>query len=87
MSQDIKGPRFLAVLLLSLIILMAVTMWSLDLVAQQRTLAFLLSAELIAFAMFVYLYYGDTPKEVSRQWLFSGAVALVILVLLGVAVH
>jgi hypothetical protein len=61
-------------------------MWSLDLIAQQRTFAFLLSTELISFAMLVYLYYGETPKEISRRWLFSGALALAVVVLLGIAV-
>lgn len=86
MSQNLKGPGFIAALLLIFIIVVAVTMWSLDLIAQQRTFAFLLSAELIAFAMLVYLYYGETPKDISRRWLFSGAVALAVVVLLGIVV-
>ncbi len=86
MSQYLKGPGLIAVLLLIFIIVTAVTMWSLDLIAQQRTFAFLLSAELIAFAMLVYLYYGETPKEVSRRWLFAGSAALAVVVLLGVSV-
>jgi uncharacterized cupredoxin-like copper-binding protein len=86
MSQYLKGPGLISVLLLIFIIVTAVTMWTLDLIAQQRTFAFLLSAELIAFAMLVYLYYGETPKEISRRWLFSGAVALAVVVLLGVSV-
>jgi plastocyanin len=86
MSQYLKGPGLIAGLLLIFIIVVAVTMWTLDLIAQQRTFAFLLSAELIAFAMLVYLYYGENPKEISRRWLFSGAVALAVVVLLGVSV-
>jgi uncharacterized cupredoxin-like copper-binding protein len=86
MSQYLKGPGFIAALLLIFIIVVAVTMWTLDLIAQQRTFAFLLSAELIAFAMLVYLYYGETPKDISRRWLFSGALALAVVVLLGVSV-
>jgi plastocyanin len=85
MSQYMKGPGLIAVLLLIFVIVTAITMWSLDLIAQQRTFAFLLSAELIAFAMLVYLYYGETPREVSRRWLFLGAVALAMVVLLGVS--
>jgi len=67
-------------------IVTAVTMWSLDLIAQQRTFAFLLSAELIAFAMLVYLYYRETPQDISRKWLFSGAAAIAVVVLLAVSV-
>ena len=86
MSQYLKGSGFIAVLLLIFMIVTAVTMWSLDLIAQQRTFAFLLSAELIAFAMLVYLYYGETPQDISRKWLFLGAVALAVVVVLGVSV-
>jgi plastocyanin len=86
MSRYLKGPGFIAILLLIFMIVTAVTMWSLDLVAQQRTFAFLLSAELIAFAMLVYLYYAETPQDISRKWLFSGAIALAVVILLGVSV-
>jgi plastocyanin len=86
MSQYLKGPGLIAVLLLIFIIVAAVTMWTLDLIAQQRTFAFLLSAELIAFAMIVYLYYVETPKDISRRWLFGGAIALAVAVLLAASV-
>jgi uncharacterized cupredoxin-like copper-binding protein len=86
MSQYLKGPGFIAVLLLVFIIVTAVTMWTLDLIAQQRTFAFLLSAELIAFAMLVYLYYVETPKDISRRWLFGGVIALAVAVLLAASV-
>jgi plastocyanin len=86
MSQYLKGPGLIAVLLLIFIIVAAVTMWTLDLIAQQRTFAFLLSAELIAFAMIVYLYYVETPKDISRRWLFGGAIALAMAVLLAASV-
>lgn len=85
MSRYFKGAGFIAVLLVILMAVIAVTMWTLDLVAQQRTFSFLLSAELIAFAMVVYLYYGETTQEISRRWLFTGAVALAAVVILGVA--
>ena len=86
MSQYLKGPGFIAVLLLVFIVVTAITMWTLDLIAQQRTFAFLLSAELIAFAMMVYLYYVETPKDISRRWLFAGAIALAAVVLLAASV-
>jgi plastocyanin len=86
MSQYLKGSGFIAVLLLVFIVVTAVTMWTLDLIAQQRTFAFLLSAELIAFAMIVYLYYVETPKDISRRWLFAGAIALAVVVLLAASV-
>jgi plastocyanin len=86
MSQYLKGPGLIATLLVIFIVAIGVAMWTLDLVAQQRTFAFLLSAELVAFAMLVYLYYAETPRETSRRWLFTGSAALVAVILLSVAV-
>jgi len=86
MSQYLKGPGLIATLLVIFIVVIGVVMWSLDLVAQQRTFAFLLSAELVAFAMLVYLYYAETPREISRRWLATGSVALAVVILLAVAV-
>jgi uncharacterized cupredoxin-like copper-binding protein len=86
MSQHLKGSSLIATLLLIFIIVVAVAMWSLDLIVQQRTFAFLLSAELVAFAMLVYLYYQENPKELSKRWLFIGATGLAMLILLGAAV-
>ena len=86
MSQYLKGPGLIAALLLIFIIVAGVTMWTLDLIAEQRTFAFLLSAVLIAFAMLVYLYYGETPQDISRRWLFVGAIALAAVVLLAASV-
>jgi hypothetical protein len=85
MSQYLKGPGLIAVLLLIFIIVITAAMWSLDLIIQQRTFAFLLSAELIAFAMLVYLYYEESPKEISRRWLFAGSVALAVVILLAIS--
>jgi hypothetical protein len=86
MSQYLKGPGLIAVLLLLFIVVTGITIWSLDLFAQQRTFALLISAELIAFAMLVYLYYEENPKEINRRWLFAGSVALALVIFLGVSV-
>jgi uncharacterized cupredoxin-like copper-binding protein len=86
MSRYVKGPGLIATLLLVLIVVVAVAAWTLDLVAQQRTFAFLLAAELVAFTMMVYVYYVENVKELSRRWLFAGAMGLALLLLLGAAV-
>jgi plastocyanin len=86
MSRYLRGPNLIATLLFILSVVVAVAMWSLDLIAQQRTFAFLLSAELVAFAMMVYLYYEENPKELSKRWLFAGAASIALLMLLGGAV-
>jgi plastocyanin len=61
-------------------------MWSLDLIAEQRTFAFFLSAELLAFGMLVYLYYTETPRGITKRWLFAGSAAIAAVIILGVAV-
>jgi uncharacterized cupredoxin-like copper-binding protein len=86
MNRDVKGLSLFAPILLIVIIAIGFVMWSLNLVAQQRTFAFLLSAELIAFAMLVYLYYVENLKDVSKDWLAIGSASLIVLILLSVAV-
>ncbi len=81
-----KGPGLIASILLVFIVVIAIAMWSLDLVAQQRTFAFLLSAELVAFAMMVYFYYEEDPKEISKRWLSAGALSLAVLMVLSAVV-
>ncbi len=83
MSRYMKGPGLIAIFLLIFIVVVAVAAWSLNLVEQQRTFAFLLAAELVAFSMMVYLYYVENLKELSRKWLFAGAVSLALLLLLS----
>ncbi len=73
-------------MLLIFIVVIAVAIWSLDLVAQQRTFAFLVSAELVAFAMMVYLYYEENVKEIGKRWLWAGSVGIAVLVLLSALV-
>jgi uncharacterized cupredoxin-like copper-binding protein len=86
MSRYVKGPGLIATFLLVFIVVVAVAAWSLDLVAQQRTFALLLGAELVAFAMMVYLYYVENLKELSRGWLLAGAVGLALFLVLSAAV-
>ena len=60
--------------------------WVLDLVSQQRTFGFLISAEFVAFALLVYLYYEENPQDISKKLLLTGFAALGVLVLLAAAV-
>ena len=54
--------------------------------AQQRIFGFLMSAEFVAFALLVYLYYEENPQDISKKLLLSGFAALGVLVLLAAAV-
>jgi thiol:disulfide interchange protein len=77
--------RITAVFLLAFLVVVAVAIWLLNLITQQRTFGFLMSAELVAFAMLVYIFYAETPG-VNKRLLATGFVALGILVLLAAAV-
>jgi uncharacterized cupredoxin-like copper-binding protein len=85
MKQRSDRLSLVAVLLLIFLFVVGATIWLLDLIAQQRIFGLLVSAEFVAFAMIVYLYYEETPQDISRKWLFSGFAALTALVLLAAA--
>jgi len=77
--------RSVAVFLLLFLVIVGIAIWFLDFISQQRVFGFLMSAELIAFALLVYIYYEQNPG-VSKKLLTAGFVALAILVLLAAAV-
>jgi uncharacterized cupredoxin-like copper-binding protein len=85
MNRDSNNLRIIALLLLTFLVIVAATVWLLDLIAQQRVFGFLMSAEFIAFAMLVYIYYYEDPA-VFKKLLTTGFVALGVLVLLAAAV-
>ena len=85
MKRTGEGLGLIAVFLLIFILVVGVTIWLLDLIAQQRVFGLLAAAEFVAFGLLVYLYYEETPKDVSRKWLLSGFVALAALILLAAA--
>ncbi len=58
-----------------------VSMWFLDLIAQQRAFALLLSSELVAFAMLIYVYKEASYEQVNKSWLFLGVIGMLFLVL------
>lgn len=78
--------RLIAFFLVIFLVVIGISIWLLDFIAQQRVFGFLVSAELVAFALLVYLYYEETPADIDRKLLFSGFAAMGVLVLLGAAV-
>ncbi|HMK95830.1 MAG TPA: cupredoxin domain-containing protein [Candidatus Limnocylindrales bacterium] len=82
MSRKTDYLRVTAILLLLFLIVVGISVWLLDQVTQQRTFGFLMSAEFIAFAMLVYIFYEQNPG-VSKKLLTTGFVALGILVILA----
>ena len=85
MKRIIDPLRSIAIFLLIFLVIVAIALWFLDLVAQQRVFGFLMSAELVAFAMLVYIFYEENPV-VRKKLLTAGFVALGILVFLAAIV-
>ena len=85
MKRNYDYLRIIAVFLLIFLIIVGVSVWLLNLVTQQRAFGFLMSAEFIAFAMLVYIFYEQNPG-VSKKLLTAGFVALAILVILAAAI-
>ena len=84
MKRTSDPLRSIAIFLLTFLVVVGIATWLLDLIAQQRVFGFLMSAELIAFALLVYIFYEENPG-VSKKLLTAGFVALGILVLLAAA--
>ena len=72
--------RITAVSLLTFLVVVAIVLWLLNLVTQQRIFGFLMSAEFVAFALLVYIFYQE--NLVNKKLLAAGFVALGILILL-----
>ncbi len=85
MKRTSDPLRSIAIFLLIFLVVVGIAIWFLDFVSQQRVFGFLMSAELIAFALLVYIFYEQNPG-VSKKLLTAGFVALGILVLLAAAV-
>jgi len=78
-----KGKGLTATFLLLFMIIIAVVLWLTDPLKEQRAFGLLLSAELIAFSMLVYMYYKKDLVQLRRSWFSSGFVALALLVILA----
>lgn len=85
MKRPIDPLHSIAIFLLTFLVVVGISIWLLDLVTQQRVFGFLMSAEFIAFALLVYIFYEENPG-VSKKLLTAGFVALGVLVLLAAAV-
>jgi plastocyanin len=77
--------RLFAVLLLVFMVETGAVIWLLDFVAQQQLFGLLVSAEFVAFALLVGLYYEENPKDLNKKWLYSGLAALLALALIAEA--
>jgi uncharacterized cupredoxin-like copper-binding protein len=86
MKNNSNSLRLIAFFLVTFLVVVGISIWLLDFIAQQRVFGFLVSAELVAFALLVYLYYEENPADIDRKLLLGGFAAIGVLVLLGAAV-
>ena len=84
-TQADDNLRFTTVFLLIFLIVMAIAIWIVNPITQERAFGFLMSAEFVAFAMLVYLFYMEDPV-VAKKLLTAGFVSLGVLILLSGAV-
>jgi hypothetical protein len=85
LSGDFQLARRLAAsALLALLVVVTISVWLLDLVAMQRAFGFLLSADLLAFAMLVYTYDRESDEQVNWPLLLVGSAFVAILIFFSV---
>lgn len=85
-SGQIEAVQAIGVILLSFIVANAATIWLTNVFSQQRAFGFLLSAELTAFSLLIYVYDKGESEKPSKAWLsigFSAIAALLILCVLA----
>ena len=83
MTSSRDSLNLVAALLLVIMVIVAVSIWLLDLVTQQRAFGLLASAEFVAFALLAGLYYEENPQDISTKWLAGGFAAIALLVVLA----
>ena len=83
MNSQRDNLNLIAALLLVFMVIVAVSIWLLDLIAQQREFGLLASAEFVAFAMLAGIYYEEKPQDISTKWLGGGFAAIAVLVVLA----
>ena len=66
MKRTSDPLRFIAIFLLTFLVVVGIAIWLLDFVAQQRVFGFLMSAELVAFALLVTFFMRKTPESAKN---------------------
>jgi hypothetical protein len=62
-------------------------LWFIDLLAMQRAFALLLSAELVAFSLLIYVTTKRSYDSLKKSWILIGCITLAILLLSVIAVQ
>ena len=83
MRMDEDGVRvLLSATLVAFLAVLAAYLWFVDLLLNQRQFGAFLTAELVAFAMLVYLTTKPDYDAVKKSWMLMGCVALALLLTL-----
>jgi len=78
-----EGVRLLlSATLVAFLAVFAVYLWFVDLLSNQREFGAFLTAELVAFAMLVYISTKPDYESVKKAWVLSGCIALALLLTL-----
>jgi len=79
-----EGVRvLLSATLVAFLAVFAVYLWFVDLLSSQREFGAFLTAELVAFAMLVYISTKPDYDAVKKSWVLTGCIALVLLLTLA----
>lgn len=83
-----EGIRSLiAVAIVSLMVVAAVRLWSIDLLLGQNEFGVFLAIELGAFSMLLYLYTRISYLHVKKDWFLLGCISLAFLLTLAILVQ
>lgn len=74
----------LSIILVIFLVIIGVSLWFINQITQQRAFAFLVSAELVAFATLCYIYTKPFD-ELSKTWLLVAGIAVIELLILSTA--
>jgi hypothetical protein len=81
-EEGIRG--LIAAAIASLMVVVAVRLWSIDLLLGQSEFGVFLAIELVAFSMLLYLYTRISYLHVKKNWFLLGCLCLAFLLTLAI---
>jgi len=84
-EEGIRG--LVAAAIVSLMVVVAVRLWSIDLLLGQSEFGVFLAIELVAFSMLLYLYTRVSYLHVKKDWFLLGCLCLALLLTLAILVR
>jgi hypothetical protein len=81
-TQQVR--RVLALALLAFLVTVTISLYLIDLVNGQRAFGFLLSADLLAFTMLVYVYDRENDEEINWAQLLIGSAFTAMLIFFSI---